>query len=157
LEAIRQQDFLIIGRSAASYQTHPQALIQTEAISNQVVSFLAGQRMDVSAGSKGFSRQAAEYLVANCEPGHALGTDAEWPLVLKRAGFKVCYVTVDGLDWESADRYRQKAADQLSQREAAENYDADPENWAMRVGVAMEIVQMGIRTVGKEINPRKGR
>lgn len=157
LEAIQQQDCLIIGRSAASYQTHPQALIQTEAISNQVVSFLAGQRMDVSAGSKGFSRQAAEYLVANCEPGHAFGTDAEWPLVLKRAGFKVCYVTVDGLDWESADRYRQKAADQLSQREAAENYDADPENWAMRVGVAMEIVQMGISTVGKEINPRKGR
>ena len=157
LEIIQQHDCLIIGRSAASYQTHPQALIQTEAISNLVVSYLAGQAMDVSAGSKGFSREAAEYILANCEPGHALGTDAEWPLVLSRAGFQVNYVTVDGLDWESADRFQKTAADQHSQKKAAEDYDADPENWAKRVGVAMEIVQLGINTVGREINPRKGR
>ena len=154
---ILEVDCLIIGRSDIAYQTHPQALIQTEAISNQVISHFLGIKVDVSAGSKGFSREAAEYIVANCEPGHALGTDAEWPMILKQAGFQVSYITADGLDWESADRYREEAADQLSQREAAENYDADPGNWAMRVGVAMEIVQMGIRTVGKEINPRKGR
>ncbi len=157
LEIIQQHDCLIIGRSAASYQTHPQALIQTEAISNLVVSYLAGQAMDVSAGSKGFSREAAEFILAHCEPGHALGTDAEWPLVLMSAGFRVNYVTVDGLDWESADRFQKTAADQHSQKKAAEDYDADPENWAKRVGVAMEIVQLGINTVGREINPRKGR
>ncbi|MFC1921976.1 hypothetical protein ACFLY4_01690 [Chloroflexota bacterium] len=156
LETIQQHDCLIIGRTAASYQTHPQALIQTEAISNLVVSYLSGQAMDVSAGSKGFSRQAAEFILTQCEPGHALGTDAEWPLVLKRAGFQVSYVTVDGLDWESADRFQKTAADQHSQKAAAEDYDADPENWARRVGVAMEIVQLGINTVGREFNPRKG-
>jgi hypothetical protein len=72
------------------------------------------------------------------------------------AAFRVNYVTVDGLDWESADRFQKTAADQHSQKEAAEDYDADPENWARRVGVAMEIVQLGINTVGREINPRKG-
>lgn len=155
LETVQQHDCLIIGRSAASYQTHPQALIQTEAISNLVVSYLAGQTMDVSAGSKGFSRAAAEYILAHCQPGHALGTDAEWPLILMNAGFRVIYVTVDGLDWESADRFQKTAADQRSQMEAAEDYDADPENWEKRVAVAMEIVQSGIDTIGREINPGK--
>jgi hypothetical protein len=153
---IFKADCLIIGRSDAAYQTHPQALIQTEALSNQVTSQFLGMQVDVSAGSKGFSRQAAEFIVANCKPGHALGTDAEWPIILNRAGFKLSYVEVDGLDWESADRYRQKAADQLNQKEAAENYDANPENWAERVGVAMEIIQMGISTMDKIIYPQKG-
>ena len=153
---ILEVDCLIIGRSDKAYQTHPQALIQTEAISNQVISHFLGMEVDVSAGSKGFSREAAEYIVANCEPGHALGTDGEWPMILKQAGFRVSYITADGLDWESADRYREKAADQISQREAAKKYDADPENWAKRVGVAMEIIQMGISTIGRGIDPREG-
>ena len=152
---ILEVDCLIIGRSDKAYQTHPQALIRTEAISNQVISHFLGMEVDVSAGSKGFSREAAEYIVANCEPGHALGTDAEWPIILKQAGFQLSYITADGLDWESADRYRDKAADQLSQREAAKNYDADPENWAKRVGVSMEIIRMGISTIERGINPRE--
>lgn len=153
LREIQEYDCLIIGRSAGSYQTHPQALVQTEAISNLVVSHLLGQPLDVSAGSKGFSRKACEYLVANCEPGNALGTDAEWPLILKRAGFQVKSVSVDGLDWESADRFRDKAADKQSQKKEAEIYDADPQNWSRRVAVAMEIVQVGLETVKRKLPP----
>lgn len=156
LREIQEYDCLIIGRSAGSYQTHPQALIQTEAISNLVVSHLVGQPLDVSAGSKGFSRKACEYLVANCEPGHALGTDAEWPLILKRAGFQVNSVSVDGLDWESADRFREEAADHQSQKKEAEIYDADPQNWSRRVAVAMEIVQVGFETVNRKLTPLSG-
>jgi hypothetical protein len=91
-------DCLIIGRTPSAYQTHPSALIQTEAISNQVVSSFLGRWMDVSAGSKGFSRRAAEYLITHTIPDHALGTDAEWPILLHRAGFQIDYVEVDGLD-----------------------------------------------------------
>lgn len=139
--AIPTCDCLVVGRSEAAYQTHPQALIQTEAISNRIVSYLVGKAMDVSAGSKGFSRKAAEFLIANSQPGHALGTDGEWPVLLARAGFTIEYVAVDGLDWESADRYREQAADAHSQRSAAEAYDADPANWEHRVQVALEIVR----------------
>ncbi len=154
LQIIQENECTIIGRSPESYQTHPQALIQTEAISNQVVSYLVGQPLDISAGSKGFSREAAEYLVAHCEPGYALGTDAEWPLLLKRAGFHVTSISVDGLDWESADRYRLEAADTQSQKDAAGIYDADPQNWARRVGVAKEIVEMGFKTMRRDIAQR---
>jgi hypothetical protein len=153
LDVIQEFDCLIIGRSNRSYQTHPQALIRTEAISNMVVSHLLGQPLDVSAGSKGFSRKACEYLVANCEPGNAMGTDAEWPLILKRAGFEINYVSVDGLDWESADRFRDEAADVQSQKKEAKIYDADPQNWSRRVDVAMEIVQVGIESMKRKLPP----
>lgn len=151
LQVIQGHDCLIIGRTPDSYQTHPQALVNTEAISNQVISYLLGQSLDISAGSKGFSRQAGEFILENCEPGHALGADAEWPLVLKKGGFQVHTIMVEGLDWESADRYRQEAADAQSQKDAAAAYDADPQNWARRVAVAEEIIRLGLETVDRVI------
>jgi hypothetical protein len=151
LEKIQECDCLIIGRSPGSYQTHPRALIETEAISNLVVSHLVGLPLDVSAGSKGFSMSACQAILVNSRPGFALGADAEWPLILKQLGYQVEYLAVDGLDWESADRFRKQAADQRSQKEAADVYDADPENWSRRVAVAMEIVQVGLETMTREL------
>lgn len=141
---ILRHDCLVIGRSETAYRTHPKALVETEAISNLVTSFLIGQILDVSAGSKGFSRAAAEYLAVHSQPGRALGTDAEWLVVLKQAGFAVDSISVEGLDWESADRYQDKAAGSGDQQRAAEDYDADPKNWQDRVRIALEIVQSGL-------------
>jgi len=152
LNEIQASDCLVIGRTPAAYASHPQALRQTEAISNAVVSHLLGEDMDVSAGSKGFSRAAAEFLVDNTQPRDALGADAEWPILLKRAGFKVKYRAVDGLDWESADRYQDRAADSQSQLLVAEEYDANPANWEWRVQVAQEIVRVGIETSIRPLN-----
>ena len=149
--AARRSDCLIIGRTARAYGTHPQALLRTEAISNAVCAFLLGQAMDLSAGAKAFSRRAAQVLLVNCAPGQALGVDAEWPVILRRAGFAIDYLTVDGLDWESADRYRDQAADAATQRRAAEAYDQDPANWAGRVQVAMEIVLAGLKAARRPL------
>lgn len=155
LDRLGQSDCLIIGRTPRAYATHPKALVQTEAISNLVLSHLLGRKMDVSAGAKGFSRAAAEYVVQNCRPigedGHALGTDAEWTLALQHAGFRLDYVEVDGLDWESADQYLERAAGPEDQRRAAGRYDADPRNWERRVAVAYEIVEIGLKTVEKQV------
>ncbi|CAG0943235.1 hypothetical protein ANRL1_01254 [Anaerolineae bacterium] len=187
-------DCLIVGRTARASATHPRALIETEAISNLVISHLLAnchckprsgeaipgsdveiassqsfdsaslrsgsllamttpisalirarpRPIDFSAGSKGFSRRAAEFLIAHSPPGRALGMDAEWIVLLHRAGSAIDYVEVDGLDWESADQFAEQAADADAQRRAAEGYDADPKHWARRVAVAMEIVQAGL-------------
>ncbi len=147
LQAVERSDCLVIGRTPAAYASHPQALIRTENISNRVISQLLGRTMDVSAGSKSFSRPIAEYILTHSKAGHALGTDAEWPLLAKRAGARVDYLEVDGLDWESADRYQEQAADRESQRMAARDYDRDPQNWARRVEIALEIVDIGLKTI----------
>ena len=148
---IERHDCLVIGRTPAAYSTHPQALIQTEAISNRVVSYLLGKPVDASAGSKGFSRRAVQFLLANTRPERALGSDAEWPVLLSRAGFAVDTIEVDGLDWESADRYRESSAGAQAQAFAAQAYDADPRSWEYRVGVAMEIVASGLDAMEREL------
>lgn len=142
--ALQHVDCMVIGRTEAAYRTHPRALVETEAISNLVTAYLLGQAMDVSAGSKGFSRRAVEFLMTHCQPGKALGADADWLVTLHQGGFPVDYRVVDGLDWESADRFQTQAADGHNQKQAAEAYDRDPEHWAHRVGVALEIVDSGI-------------
>jgi len=139
-------DCLIVGRTERAYQTHPRALVETEAISNVVASQLLGRKMDLSAGSKSFSRKAAQYLMQHSPPGRALGMDAEWTLLLHYAGFRVDYVEADGLDWESADRYADVAADRDAQQRAADAYDADPKHWARRVEIALEIVERALAT-----------
>lgn len=152
---LSRADCLIAGRTPAAYATHPQALVRTEAISNAVVSFLLGMPVDVSAGSKGFSRRAAQHLLEHSRPGRALGTDAEWPVLLHQAGFQIEYLEAQGLDWESADRYQILAASSEDQRQAASAYDADSENWAYRVEVAREIVEMGFEAALRAENANK--
>jgi hypothetical protein len=137
-------DYLVMGRSAVAYATHPQALVRTEAISNHLISRLVGQALDVSAGSKGFSRRAAQFLVDQTKPGKAIGTDGGWTVLLHRAGYRIDYLEVDGLDWETADRYQPRSADAEQQQKLAEVYDKDPAHWAMRVEIALEIVEAGL-------------
>ena len=153
VEAIQRADCLIVGRTERAFRTHPQAMQQTEQIVNRVFSYLLGKPVDPCAGSKGFSRRAAQFLMANSPPGHALGTDAEWPVLLQRAGFAVDCIAVDGLDWESADRYRLQAADQDTQGRAAEAYDEDAQHWAFRVQVALEIVESGLAAMQRPLGP----
>ena len=141
---IADGDYLVMGRSAAAYATHPQALVKTEEISNHLISRLVGRALDVSAGSKGFSRRAAQFLVDQTKPGKAIGTDGAWTVLLHRAGYRIDYIEVDGLDWETADRYQTTSASVDEQLKLAETYDKDPAHWAMRVEFAMEIVQAGL-------------
>ena len=115
---------------------------QTEAVFNHVFSRLLGVEADFGAGARGFSRSAAEYLLAHVEPGH--WADTAWPVVVWRGGFRLESLLVDGLDWETPDQYRDTAADAETQRAVAAAYDADPDNWAARVWIADQITRAGL-------------
>ena len=143
---LQTTDCLIIGRTEPAFRTHPQALQQTEKIVNTVFSQLLDQSVDLGGGSRGFSRRAGQTLIDQTSPGPWV--DAEWPMILHRAGFGLDYLAVDGLDWESADRYRQQAADAATQRRIAEAYDQDADNWAIRVQFALDIVRAGLAALG---------
>jgi hypothetical protein len=149
---IQDHDCVVIGRTEKAWDTHPEAIRQTEKIPNQLFSQLLGKDMDFSAGSKGFSRAVAAFIMSNSQPGHALGTDAEWVVLAHRGGFRIKSILVDGLDWESADRYRDHAASRETQRQRAIAYDAQAENWEMRVQVAIEIVESGLDALNRDIN-----
>ncbi len=140
VDLVEKHDCIIFGRTAQAMRTHPQALITTENTSNRVVSHVLGTPMDVSAGSKSFSRAAAAYLVEHGSPDNSIATDAEWPILLKNAGFGLHYVQVDGLDYESGDQFRSRAATPAEQQAAALLYDTDPAHWATRVDIADQII-----------------
>jgi broad specificity phosphatase PhoE len=144
LTRITQTDCLVIGRTEAAWATHPQALRQPERISNGLFSRLLGQELDFSAGSKGFSRRAADFIMANSLPRQAIGTDAEWVVLAHRASYRVEHIQVDGLDWEIADQHQEQAADYERQRSLAAAYDADASKWAYRVRFIQEIVEAGM-------------
>ena len=152
VEQIEKYDCIIFGRTEAATLTHPQALITTEKISNQVVSHFLDQEMDVSAGSKSFSHSAAQFLVEYGKADNSIGTDAEWPILLKQAGFGLEYIQVDGLDWESADQFQLRAASFEEQKQGAARYDADPIHWSRRIEIAEEIIQTALE-VGRQKHP----
>lgn len=108
LKRIPKSDMLIFGRSPQAFESHPQALKKTENIINSVFSSVLGP-VDLGAGSRGLSRRAAVYLNEHGRHG-GLGSDAEWPILLHRAGFALNSLEVDGLDWEHADHFHSVAA-----------------------------------------------
>lgn len=144
VDAIQRSDCLVIGRSPRAFETHPHILQDTEKIVNLVFSHLLGRSLDLGGGSRGLSRRAAQYLIANSSPSHAVATDSEWIVLLHRAGFSVDSILVDGLDWETPDHRRTHAANPDVQHLLAEQHDADAERWGRRVQIAHEIIRVGL-------------
>jgi hypothetical protein len=77
--------------------------------------------------------------------------DVEWPILIQRAGFTVSYRALDGLEWESADRYRASVADVETRQRAAVDYDRHTQSWVRRVHIAQEIVQEGFEAAGRSM------
>jgi hypothetical protein len=151
VDQVEETDCLVIGRTAAAWATHPQVMIQVEQVINSTFSYLLGQELDFGAGSKGLSRRAAEFVMANTRPENALGTDVEWPILLHRAGFRVQGVLVDGLDWEIPDQYQDKAADLERQMALAKEYDEKVANWRRRVGDTVNVFAAGLDALQREL------
>ena len=142
IQRIRQTDHLIIGRTEQAFHSHPQALVQTERIINAVASSHLGQVVDVGGGSRGLSKTAAQFIVDHTSGGS--WGDVQWPLLLHQAGFPVDYVAVDGLAWETPDRYQNQTASPNQRIQAAERYDQEAQNWAKRTQIALAIIQEGL-------------
>lgn len=152
LKRIQETDCLMIGRTEAAWETHPQVMIQVEKIINSTFSYLLGRDFDFGSGSKGFSRRAVAFILANSQPANALGTDTEWPILTHRAGYKLDEVLVDGLDWEIPDQYQDYAADRERQRVVSEEYDADVKHWMRRVDDTVNVVNAGLQALQRPLN-----
>ena len=139
---IQESECLITGRTERAFLTRPLAIQQTEKIINAVFSYMLGQPVDLGLGSRGFSKRAARCVIEQSAPGG--WGDAAWPALLHRAGFKVEYLAVDGVEWESPDHYRVAVADAETRRQVAEAYDRDARHWADRVRTALEIIDEGL-------------
>lgn len=141
--AIQQYDCTLIERTAEVFESYPPALRETERIINAVGSYLLGRPVDLGAGSRGFSRAAAEYLIQASSPStHALATDSQWPILLHRAGFSVGSYQSSGATYAIA---------------TPDMYDRlhHVDQWAKRVEIAHLIVQAGLDAMQRtDLPPR---
>ena len=140
LARIAAVDLLILGRTERAWATHPANQLETEQLANRVVSHFYGEDVDICSGSRGLSRRAVDYLAAHGRE-HGVGTDAEWPLLLRRAaGLRREQVLTEGLEFETAAFY----ADEVGAVGGEEawmraRYDR-PAVWAARLRLAADSV-----------------
>jgi hypothetical protein len=146
---IQSADLLLLGRTERAWATHPAHQLTTEQQANRLVSRLYGAEVDVCSGSRGLSRRAVEYLAERGRV-HDVGTDGEWPILLRRAkeNFRCEQVLTEGLEFETGDRFPGEVARAggLAAWNAAR--DREAERWAFRVRLAGDIVAGALRAAG---------
>lgn len=133
--ALQRADYTAIGRTEAAFATHPPVQQELEGMTNDLFSFLVGERMDVTAGSAGASRAAARALLQHSvEMSNA--TDAEWPMIIRQhTQLSLQQIRVRGLAFETATFHGSGVY------ESAHTAD----NWAQRARLARESMAAAMR------------
>ena len=135
--AVPGADYLAIGRTAEAFASHPPVQQELEALTNRVFSYVFGHEMDVTAGSCGLSRAAAEHILRHSQE-KSNATDTEWPMIiacLAPPELTVDYIAVQGLAFETTTFYGPGAY-------AAADHAA---NWARRTRLARDSIEAVMR------------
>lgn len=143
LDWLPTYDFVVLGRTEGAFNSHPRIQRDTERIINFVYAQVSGDSWDVTAASRGLSRRVAELLVAQSSDD-TIGNDCTWPLLLRKVGgLTLGYWPVDGLEFETADRYPAEVAQAGGVDAWKAQLDADPQAWERRLEMArIEIAAM---------------
>lgn len=120
-----ETDLLIIGRSPRAFAAEPARLRDTEALVNHIYEMLTGRAADLMFAVRRLDRAAAELIVCDGVVD-TLASDAEWPLLAERAGFRVGYAAADALFYRTMDEFGAPA----------DAGDGDPANWIDRLEFA---------------------
>lgn len=149
LARLPDADLTLLGRTARAWATHPANQRETEGLANRVASHFYGAEVDVCSGSRGLSRRAVEYLAEQAHE-HSVGTDAEWALLLRRAGgFRCDQILTEGLEFETGDRFPTEVAGAGGLAAWNADLDRDVARWTFRVRLAGDIVAAALRTAAR--------
>jgi hypothetical protein len=143
---ILASDFAIIGRTVRAFQTHPRNQVETEAIANRVFSLLYGKDVDITAASRGVSRDAAEIILRH-SAGRFFDTDSEWPTILLcKSDLKIGYIEREGLEWETRLKREEMTLPDGRRVDVKEYYEQNPESWVYRTMLAHRIARAALST-----------
>ena len=146
VEKIPDYDFLVLGRTRRAFNTHTRCQIETEIISNKVISLLIGKEMDFTCASRGISRNAGEVILEKSKATHC-STDSEWPIIIKYlTDIPIGYIQVDGLEFESLFRAPERVEEAGGLDAFKKGLDNDPESWLHRIRLAEQICSTAITT-----------
>ncbi len=132
-------DLTVLGRTPRAFASHPRAQTVTEAMVNEVFARKTGLGWDVMAAARGLSRRAAE-LIVSASRDDSIGADCTWLLLAQRAGLALGYRATEGLEFETLDRYLDEVAALGGVEGWLDRFDADPQNWLMRIDLARTVI-----------------
>jgi len=106
-----EYEFLMVGRTPRAFQTHPRTQTCTETIANIVASRVLGFKdtRDVIGVGWGLSSSLIKSLLSTPEK-NSFGFYCGWPVIAWRNSARKAYVEVEGLEWETRDRYEHEIA-----------------------------------------------
>jgi hypothetical protein len=104
-----ENDFTMIGRTKRALETHPETQILTEAIGNMVASNVLGfDKIPDILGTTWIMTPQLMKTVLKQKPVNDFGFYSEWPIKLWRSANNPKYKEVEGLEWETPDRYQEE-------------------------------------------------
>ena len=146
VKLIPKHDFLIIGRTERAFDTHPRSQVETEKWANKVCSLLIGREIDITAASRGISKEAAEMILKYSKAKY-FETDSEWPIIIHtKSQIPIEYVEVDGLEYEDWIRHRKEVERAGGLEEWKKEIDENPARWMHRIQFAKWIAETAIST-----------
>lgn len=146
LARIAGADLLLLGRTARAWATHPACQVETEQAANRAVSMLYGRPVDVCSGSRGVSERAVAYLATHSRV-RSVGSDAEWPLLLRYAGgFNRMEWATEGLEFETGDRFPDDVRRAGGHAAWLAELDREPARWVARTRIASTIIEAALET-----------
>ena len=143
---IPENDFTIIGRTPRAFMTHPSNQFETEFIPNKVFSLIYGKDVDITAASRGVSREAAEVILSHSK-GRYFDSDSEWPTILLcKSRLRIGYFEVEGLEWETRLKREEMTLPDGTHVDVKEYYERNPESWVYRAMLAHMISRAALDT-----------
>jgi hypothetical protein len=136
--------FVIFGRTRRAMDTHPKNQIETEALANRVFNLILGVDMDITAASRGISREAGE-VILKYSKGRFFDSDSEWPIILHCNNFHLDYMETEGLEWETRLKIRSMVVGNKLV-DVKEFYELNPESWVYRLMLAHRISRTAHKT-----------
>ncbi len=104
-------DYLHIGRTLRAFETHPLTQQKTEFIVNEIGSKVLGfsKTIDIISVCCIFTKELGEKLM-DIKNETATGFYCTWPLLFWNWATKKQYIEVEGLEWETPDRFKAEIA-----------------------------------------------
>ncbi|MFX1384952.1 MAG: hypothetical protein ACFFBP_21190 [Promethearchaeota archaeon] len=105
-------EYLHIGRTLRAFETHPLTQQKTEFIINEIGSKVLGfpKTIDIISVCCIFTKDLGEKLL-KVKNETATGFYCTWPLLFWNWATKKKYIEVEGLEWETPDRFKVEIAD----------------------------------------------
>jgi hypothetical protein len=106
-ESIPQNDFILMGRTMRAFNTHPETQTMTEGIANTLISKTLGfpEAKDILGTTWILTPTLAESML-KLNSINQYGFYAEWPIHMWKTSEHPLFIEVEGLEWETPDRYR---------------------------------------------------